>query len=128
MFKKSTKVRLSPRLARTIGRPAYGNGLYKAKLVGLIVVVTGLFVVFSGNKLPNPPQSVSHAKAGAAGEVLGATSQAGIINYEVKGGNTLIGISRQFGVYWLTIVEENELQVPYNLTPGQVLRIPLPRN
>jgi hypothetical protein len=124
-FSRKQKVHLSPRLARTIGQAGIPAGGY----FGQIAVVLGLGILLSylffgtgaGNK------SASQAADLNNGEVLGI-QMPGLLNYVVQSGDTLLGISQKYNVYWMTVVEENELQSPYTLKPGQILRIPLPRN
>ena len=127
-FKREKKVHLSPRLARSIGKnnkPALHRILELSVVAGLLLILTLVFG--SKNGTAKLPTSATQAQEQLNGEVLGAETD-GIIDYTVKPGDTLISISGTFGVFWTTIVEENELSSPYTLHPGQVLRIPLPRN
>lgn len=47
-----------------------------------------------------------------------------VFRYTVQRGNTLWAISRRFGVTVAALVEENQIQNPNLIYPGQVLRIP----
>ncbi len=43
--------------------------------------------------------------------------------YTVKKGDTVFEIMRQTGVYWKDIISLNNLQPPYNISPGQTIRL-----
>jgi LysM repeat protein len=43
--------------------------------------------------------------------------------YIVKKGDTVFEIMRQTGVYWKDIISINNLQPPYNINPGQTIRL-----
>lgn len=51
------------------------------------------------------------------------TSASGGSSYVVKKGDTVFEIMRQTGVYWKDIISMNNLQPPYNINPGQTLRL-----
>lgn len=126
MFKRKQKIHLSPRLAETIGQRARQPNAWKTRLAAVVVLSTlslGALSYFKNSEIVAQNSSLAEAR----GEILGAES-ATVINYMVESGDTLIKLSQKFNVYWMTIVEENELKAPYNLKPGQILRIPLPRD
>lgn len=50
-----------------------------------------------------------------------ASSGTGGSTYIVKKGDTVFEIMRQTGVYWKDIIRINNLQPPYNITPGQTI-------
>lgn len=127
MLKRSPKVHLSPQLARTIGRTSETEKTYLIKVIAVVALSIFLFAVISGINKESMGGGLPYPSQANAGEVLGAQT-ANVINYTVNPGDTLIGVSKKFNVFWMTLVEENELTVPYSLTPGQILRIPLPRN
>ncbi len=66
------------------------------------------------------------------GQVLGASDKASsnnsdnsqFIQYEVKKGETLFAIAQEFNHSWTTIATLNNLEAPFTLKPGQVLKIP----
>lgn len=43
--------------------------------------------------------------------------------YTVKAGDTLIGIAKHFNISWQTLTRHNDLQYPYFIYPGNVLRV-----
>jgi LysM repeat protein len=53
-----------------------------------------------------------------------ASSSDQFTSYTVKAGDTLFNISQSYGVKWDLIAQFNNLQEPYLLHGGQVLRIP----
>ncbi len=52
-----------------------------------------------------------------------AGASSGGSTYSVKKGDTVFEIMRQTGVYWKDIISINNLQPPYNISPGQTLRL-----
>ena len=127
LFQSKQKVHLSPRLARSLGRSHHRQVSPVAKTLGICLIffaLLGVRAILSqdGNGLQSSAQALSQDEAG---KVLGAQDQ-GVAYYQIRSGDTLLSISQKFGVYWMSIVEENELTPPYALTPDQTLRIPLP--
>ncbi len=54
---------------------------------------------------------------------VGTNSTAGGSTYIVKKGDTVFEIMRQTGVYWKDIISINNLTPPYNINPGQTIRL-----
>jgi len=54
---------------------------------------------------------------------VAGTRSAGGSSYTVKKGDTVFEIMRQTGVYWKDIIRLNNLQAPYNISPGQRIRL-----
>jgi len=52
-----------------------------------------------------------------------ASSTGGSGSYTVKKGDTVFEIMRQTGVYWKDIIRLNNLTAPYNISPGQRIRL-----
>lgn len=65
----------------------------------------------------NTGSAYQQAKANIASNTGGGSS------YTVKKGDTVFEIMRQTGVYWKDIISMNNLQAPYNINPGQTLRL-----
>ncbi len=65
----------------------------------------------------NTGSAYQQAKANIASNSGGGSS------YTVKKGDTVFEIMRQTGVYWKDIISMNSLQPPYNINPGQTLRL-----
>lgn len=77
---------------------------------------------------PYAPTTYSGGSAATTGtaayaNTAGTTSAAGGSTYTVKKGDTVFEIMRQTGVYWKDIISMNNLQPPYNINPGQTLRL-----
>jgi nucleoid-associated protein YgaU len=125
LFQSKQRVHLSPRLARSIGK----EKTYKSSSVSkAAAAVLAILIFASAHAVLNKHhrlESSALAQTQAEGKVLGAESH-GVANYVVQDGDTLLSVSQKFAVYWMSIVEENEITPPYTLTPGQTLRIPLP--
>src|SRR3989344_333707 len=121
IFKRRRHIHLSPQLARTIGRESR-SGRYYLLQIAFVTVLAITLVLVSKSKENDLTVITSRAMGDEDnGQVLGETTE--LVNYQVKDGDSLIKISQRFGVYWLTIVEENELKPPYLLRPGDILRI-----
>ena len=52
-----------------------------------------------------------------------SAGSAGSGSYIVKKGDTVFEIMRQTGVYWKDIIRLNNLKAPYNISPGQRIRL-----
>lgn len=113
------KIKFSPRLAKSIGKSEKEPMTYLKTIFSFAIACAVLFFIFSGLEKQNIPEKKSQNQ-----EILG-TSTSNLTNYEVLSGDTLVGISKKFNIFWMTIVEENELESPYDLVPGQILRIPI---
>ncbi len=99
-------------------------------LVGSIILTVNLW--------PKKDTSISNNKTTAAiiqqKEVLGAATMVttpapspakpDFTQYTVKAGDTLFNISQQYNVRWDSIAQINNLNEPYILHSGQVLKIP----
>jgi len=77
---------------------------------------------------PYAPTTYSGGSAATTGtaayaNTVGTSSAAGGSTYTVKKGDTVFEIMRQTGVYWKDIISMNNLQPPYNINPGQTLRL-----
>jgi len=67
--------------------------------------------------------SAATTKTATYANTAGSSSSAGGSTYRVKKGDTVFEIMRQTGVYWKDIISLNNLQAPYNISPGQTLRL-----
>ncbi len=77
---------------------------------------------------PYEPTTYSGGTAAATNtatyaNTAGTSSSAGGSTYVVKKGDTVFEIMRQTGVYWKDIISINNLQPPYNISPGQTIRL-----
>ena len=54
---------------------------------------------------------------------ISSAASAGGSTYVVKKGDTVFEIMRQTGVYWKDIISINNLTPPYNISPGQTIRL-----
>lgn len=70
---------------------------------------------YSGGSAAATPGTATYANT-AGTSSNGAT-------YTVKKGDTVFEIMRQTGVYWKDIISLNNLTPPYNINPGQTLRL-----
>ncbi len=65
----------------------------------------------------------SAAKTNSGSTAVNTASAGNGSTYSVKKGDTVFEIMRQTGVYWKDIISINNLQPPYNISPGQTLRL-----
>lgn len=67
---------------------------------------------YTSNKTTYKPAATSYSGGSSNGS-----------SYTVKKGDTVFEIMRQTGVYWKDIIRLNNLQAPYNINPGQRIRL-----
>jgi len=86
---------------------------------------------FSQNQAPNQmtdqsPNQPSENSATAGQNQIGAqsASQASGQTYQVQPGDTLYGLGLKFKIDWEKIAQANNLEKPYNLSPGKKIIIP----
>ncbi len=65
----------------------------------------------------------SSATTYSSGSTVTSSSSSGGSTYTVKKGDTVFEIMRQTGVYWKDIIRINGLTPPYNINPGQIIRL-----
>ena len=65
----------------------------------------------------------SAATTNSGSSAVNTASAGGGSTYSVKKGDTVFEIMRQTGVYWKDIISINNLQPPYNISPGQTLSL-----
>lgn len=116
------KVQLSPRLKLGVGRrpgpvnyTAYLTALFFA--IGAVLAVRAGYVVFKTTTGEVKPQ------------VLGASttvdeSTTAFNSHTVKKGDTVFSIGQQYGVEWTVLATLNHLEPPFNLKPGQTIKVP----
>jgi LysM repeat protein len=47
------------------------------------------------------------------------------MDYQVEAQDTLFNISQKFNTPWTAIAQLNDLQPPFNIRPGQILKVPI---
>ena len=73
---------------------------------------------------PYKPTTYAGGASSSTTSYKAATTYSGGGNtYLVKKGDTVFEIMRQTGVYWKDIIRLNNLQAPYNINPGQTIRL-----
>ena len=65
----------------------------------------------------------SSATTYSGGSSVASSSGGSASTYTVKKGDTVFEIMRQTGVYWKDIIRINGLTPPYNINPGQTIRL-----
>jgi LysM repeat protein len=69
-----------------------------------------------------------------SGQVLGESTatpepspkqQMQFMDYQVEAQDTLFNISQKFNTPWTAIAQLNDLQPPFNIRPGQILKVPI---
>lgn len=122
MSLNTNKIRLAPRLRWGVGRDMHPINFFKIGGVIFLVLSIGLMARASYMLFKEKPTNTSNP------QVLGAvddssTSQV-FTEYQVKKGDTLFTISKEFGSEWTTLATLNNLKPPFNLSIGQTLKIP----
>lgn len=79
---------------------------------------------YSGYTQPKTttPRSNTNRSSATTNRSSSTNSNANASSYTVKQGDTVFEVMRQTGTYWKDIIRLNNLQAPYTLVPGQVLR------
>jgi nucleoid-associated protein YgaU len=126
LFKKS--VELSPKLKLGVGRAHTKAQVLKLTGVFLLLIALGLAVnaariIIAGKNSDDQGQP----------QVLGASDNkpnsddaafVQFIEYKVQKGDTLFNISQTHNIPWTTLATLNNLQSPFTLKTGQILRVP----
>jgi len=117
------KFELSRKMKLGVGR-AYAPG--QAMKIGsfsflTLALILGINAVNIYNNRPQTPNR--------EGQVLGASdtqSQPGsqFIEYKVQKGDTLFAVAQKFNHSWTTLATLNNLDAPFSLHPGEILKIP----
>ncbi len=123
MIETNKKIRLSKKLSLGVGRNTDRFNFFK--------IGTGIFTILSlfliGRVgwllIHNQTDNISHP------QVLGVKTEDSSDNniyhdYTVKKGDTLFTISQDVKVEWSALATLNKLEPPFDLKPGQVLKIP----
>lgn len=125
MWTARNKLHLSPKLKLGVGRGVSKHRFLKA--TGTVcLAITLLLTANAIRLLISAGQDTTYAP-----QVLGATDQAEgtsyvtpYSDYTVRTGDTLFNISQQINISWTTLAELNNLEPPFTLKPGQVIKIP----
>jgi hypothetical protein len=131
MWQTRKKITLSPRLKLGVGRGFSAHTVFRFS--GMLFLLLAL--ILSGNAVRLVWQHQAQAKSDipVSGSVLGSTEQVApaaqnsyfeFITYTVERGDTLFNLSQRHNISWSTLATLNELQSPFTLQPGQVLKIP----
>jgi LysM repeat protein len=128
MALRNKKFELSPRLKLGVGRGYSQNQILKFSAIACLVLAVGL--AFNAVRLitKNSGQQAGNSTP----QVLGASDvrqptasdNLQFTNYTVAEGDTLFNISQKFNIDWSTLATLNNLQPPYPLKPGQILKVP----
>jgi len=129
MALRNKKFELSPRLKLGVGRGYSQNQILKFSAI--ICLVLAVALAFNAFRLIAKNQSQAGA-ANTAPQVLGASDVRNVTgsdnleftNYVVAKGDTLFNISQKFNIDWTTLATLNNLQAPFSLKPGQILKVP----
>ena len=119
------KVKLSPRLQLGVGRGTGSNHLLKYTSI-LFLVIGAVLTIRAGYMVVHRSGSIEAPQP----QVLGAqdtpaTDQKLFETYTVKKGDTVFSIGQQYNIEWTTLATLNNLEPPFNLKPGQTLKIPM---
>ena len=121
MRSSKNKVKLSPQLRLGVGR-GFSKQNY-LKYIGFVFLALSL--VLTGRTI-----YLFSTKTAPAPQILGAEDQpqtqtnSGFIEYKVKPGDTIFNIGQAYNINWTTLATINGLDSPFNLKPGQILKIP----
>ncbi len=124
MPRKPKKVELSPRLKFGVDRARTPNQILKISAVVCLVLAIGLTA--NDIRLLYSSKTTNYT-----GKVLGASDTRTVtvpdvqfIQYTVQKGDTLFDVSQKFNITWSTLATVNNIQSPFVLKPGEILKIP----
>lgn len=123
-MRNSKKVELSPQLRLGVGRARSQNNILKFSVAICLVLALGLSI--------NAVRLVMNGKSQPATQVLGATDTKNtdssqniqFIQYKVQKGDTLFNIAQKYNIDWATLGTLNNLQSPFLVKPGDIIKIP----
>lgn len=117
---------LSRRMKLGVGRGFSPGQIMKISSISFLVLA-GLLSINAINLYSNRVDQVATPKVLGASNTEASntdTTKPQFTEYKVKKGETLFGISQQFKVPWTSLATLNNLEPPFNLQPGQTLKIP----
>jgi hypothetical protein len=122
------KFELSPRLKLGVGRGYSQNQILKFAAIICLILALAL----TANAFRLVLKSGSQTAANANPQVLGASdvkqpnqnTAIQFTDYIIQKGDTLFDISQKFNISWTTLATLNNLKSPFNLKPGQTLKVP----
>ena len=83
-----------------------------------------------GGPLEPPPVPARKPVAPSGIEAMAAASSGPVAiprSYQVQPGDTVYSVAQQFSLPLRSLIDSNQLEPPFALRPGQVLRLPAPR-
>jgi LysM repeat protein len=90
-----------------------------------VPVVVNVSPIITPTPIPPAPQTPTPTRTPTLAPLTPtATTQPGVTNYTVQPGDRLFSIGRKFGVNPFSIAQLNNIQPPYVIHPGDVLKIP----
>ncbi len=121
--RNQTNIKLSKRLRWSVGKGRYGNNKFWFIGAFCLILAGGLF--FHTNQLLKTPNT--NPKPTVLGATTTQTNNPGLqfMDYQVTRGDTLFTISKQFGVPTETLAQLNDLNTPFTLKAGQIIKVPL---
>ena len=117
---------LSKRMKLGVGRGYNPGHIIKISSISFLFLA-GLLSINAINLYSKRPSTTVTPKVLGASNAEGLNAEATkpqFTEYKVKKGETLFGISQQFKVPWTSLATLNNLETPFNLQPGQALKIP----
>ena len=115
------KVKLSPRLQLGVGRSPKSGSLLKYSSF-IFLVLAGVLALRAGYMV------IHHSSSVGSPQVLGASDTVSensvFVDYTIKKGDTLFSISQQYNIEWTALATLNNLKPPFDLKPGQTLKVP----
>jgi len=126
MFTSHKKFDLSPRLKFGIGRGYSQNQMLKygagiCLFTALLLTANAIRIIASRSNSPAlAPQVLGASDTRTENDVPAVE----LIEYKVQKGDTLFDISQKYNIDWTTVVTLNNLQSPFTLKAGQIIKIP----
>lgn len=126
MFKTRNKVQLSPRLKLGVKHGYTKNQILKFCgavffIFAFVLAVNAVRLAFNGK---NIEQTAKPKVLGETNIVESKPRSSEFKDIEVQKGDTLFNLSKKYNINWTTLATINNLKSPFNLKPGQILKVP----
>ncbi|HMQ01884.1 MAG TPA: LysM domain-containing protein [Candidatus Doudnabacteria bacterium] len=122
MLYSKNKIKLSPRLRWGVGRDTrkfdfykIGGGIFSIFILGLLINAGWLLITPNNSPSDNTPQVL--------GEIDNQQTEL-FSEYQVKNGDTLFSIAREYNVEWTMLATINNLKAPFTLQVNRTIKIP----
>lgn len=120
---RQKRIRLSNKLGWGVRRGVLPRTKYW--IFGSLAFVVALVLIVSTITSSTPPDGEVLGESTTEASPESVTPSLEFIDYTVQAEDTLFNISQQFGTPWTAIAQLNGLEPPFNIRPGQIIKVPI---